>query len=1103
MKFEFLLLPGEPNFIFPQGLGWLGWLAFWGIALILFIEQFQKDQTRPRALSASLRWWIFLFLLVLTPLFNLFGVIRLPPETSLPPPGLPIERQGVALLIFSLLPITLAAGLLDSTRAVIIGLLTGFILWPMETHNPFTIPEYVLLSLLLYATFQQRYRSTFYRWLRNPIPATLLISFLFIPVIIISNALYAQGSLETRLDFAFTQLRYEWAVLATELAIAGVITFILTFAYPRAWGNISPLTPSPTERSLTTRFLYNLAPLALLLFILLIAVSWSVAGDVARTMLQERMVNTAENAIAVIPLFIGTGQNLIQQISQDPIWFNAPPDIQASSLRANYHLVPYFTQLLLLNTDGELEASYPPLDASQNPLYEQELAGIQRALEGIPPIQTYTIPPLESQQSALVSFIASVKSEDQQTVKGVLIGRTEIEVNPINSSMLVSLKSMTSLEGSGMLIDENQQILFHSNYSGLLDAYTGPVFDQGQSIEDRAPDGSRRLLYYLPARGHPWAVVLTVPARVAQQQALKIATPLLLTILFISLLAVISLRFSVRIITRSLETLAAEADRIASGKLDHPLAVSGEDEVSRLSRSFEQMRLSLNSRLEESKRLLEVSEGIAGNLEMEEAVKPLLQAALTTGACAARIVLTQAALPEAERDYVYPRHYGAGRCNDRFSHLDDQVLNLTSQQPRVALNHLSRIRLFNMPAGKMRPEALLAYAINHEKVHYGTLWLAFDQPHEFREDEMRFIATLARQAELAATNARLFQNADIGRQRLSSILASTADPVLVTDSQNRLYLANPAALQVLGINSPAGYEQPLDKVLTHPELVQLLSSSTEDQQSAEILLPDGHTFLAVASPVLAGGRQVGRVCVLRDVTRFKELDALKSEFVATVSHDLRAPLTLIRGYTTMLEMVGSLNEQQKNYTQKIVASVETMSKLVNNLLDLGRLEAGIGLQLEIVPVREALERAIAPLQLTAAQKQIQLSLEMPEDTSPLIEVDHALLQQALQNLIENAIKYTNPGGTVRVRTLAHDDNIIFEVSDNGIGIAPVDLPRLFEKFYRGAQRDARKQQGSGLGLAIVKSIVERHGGKVWVESQLGKGSTFSILMPIRQSGREK
>ncbi len=342
-------------------------------------------------------------------------------------------------------------------------------------------------------------------------------------------------------------------------------------------------------------------------------------------------------------------------------------------------------------------------------------------------------------------------------------------------------------------------------------------------------------------------------------------------------------------------------------------------------------------------------------------------------------------------------------------------------------------------------------------------------------------------------------NAEIGRQRLAAVLASTPDPVLVIDQQNRLLLSNPAAWRVLGLGTEWEEGQPIDQVIQHKGLLDLLGAAADEKRIDEIRLGEDRSYYATAAPVLAEGHRVGRVCILRDITYFKELDALKSEFVATVSHDLRSPLTLMRGYATMLEMVGELNEQQSNYVRRIVSGVESMSRLVSNLLDLGRIEAGIGLQLEMLPVHDIVERVTGALQLQATQKRINLTTHIPEHTIPLIEADQALLQQALHNLVENAIKYTEPGGQVSVRLGTRPDCLVFEVSDTGIGIAPVDQPRLFEKFFRGAQQGAKKSGGSGLGLAIVKSIVERHGGQIWVESQLGKGSTFYMSIPLRQN----
>jgi signal transduction histidine kinase len=255
--------------------------------------------------------------------------------------------------------------------------------------------------------------------------------------------------------------------------------------------------------------------------------------------------------------------------------------------------------------------------------------------------------------------------------------------------------------------------------------------------------------------------------------------------------------------------------------------------------------------------------------------------------------------------------------------------------------------------------------------------------------------------------------------------------------------------------------------------------------------------------VLADGYTFGRVCILQDVTQFKELDILKSEFVATVSHDLRSPLTLMRGYATMLDMVGELNKQQKNYVGKIITGVENMTRLVNNLLDLGRIELGVDLQVEPVEILNVLEQVISTLQLQASQKGIELSLELSKELPHHIDADSTLFYQAIYNLVENAVKYTSDNGQVRVRVHTLKDDLIFEVQDTGIGISVEDMAHLFEKFYRGKTRESRTRVGTGLGLAIVRSIAERHGGRAWVKSEEGQGSTFYLQIPLKQPHESK
>jgi len=489
---------------------------------------------------------------------------------------------------------------------------------------------------------------------------------------------------------------------------------------------------------------------------------------------------------------------------------------------------------------------------------------------------------------------------------------------------------------------------------------------------------------------------------------------------------------------------------------------------------------------------------VASSLEMQDAVKPVLDAILSTGANSVSVVLSPSILPDTFVEL--PSRFALGPAKDMYLHLDEQILALAQSQERIVLPNLTRSRELVLDSSGPQPLALLAVALKHENRYYGVVWAGFEQPRMFSDADVRFVTTLAGQAALAVANAHLFLNVEASRRQLEAILNSTPDPVLVTDHRNRLLLTNRAASLALGQTDQknSGMGMQTEKVVKIKPLLALLQSTTTENQSVEIVLADQRTYLATASSVMVEGRQIGRVCIMRDVTHFKELDTLKSEFVSTVSHDLRSPLTLMRGYATMLEMVGELNDQQQDYVKKMISGVDNMSRLVNNLLDLGRIDLGVGLEVERVAVLDIIERVTGALQTQAAQKNITLSVELSKDMPQVVEADQALLHQAVYNLVENAIKYTSEGGRVVIGTTSQPGYLTFAIEDSGFGILAEDLPRLFEKFYRGKQRDARAQPGSGLGLAIVHSITTNHGGRVWVESVPGKGSIFYLQIPLAQ-----
>jgi PAS domain S-box-containing protein len=1080
----------------PDWIGWLGFLALLG--LILVLQWKWRGFNRP---FGGAQWGILAGLLVLTPITSLFIGLELNAlspagQSALPLQGVPLEPTSPTVMIFAALPWMLAAGLLGPFAAGLVGLAAGGFAALWQTHTLFTMLEIALLATVFGWAVRQSYRTPVFRVLRHPLASAVLIALIYPFLHLAITPFITRGLLATRVDYALANLQGASLSLALELLAAGLVTELVAFLLPAFWHKPEKLEPSPAERSLRTRFIVSMAPLAIILVLTLMIGDWVIAGQAAQNMLRSQMASAASTAAEGVPFFLEVGQNLALKLAEDERLRSDDAALMDQALEENIKIVPFFNQLTVLDDNDQVLASYPSKYYVGNQAPVDEQIGVQMALNGVP-IQIFSIPPTDDQTGAQISFIATIAGEDG-LYERVLVARSDLTTNPYAQSIRTGLNNLNAIDGQGMLLDENNRILIHPDPERIMDTYLGETGNVPNFYKDTAPDGTRQMVYYRPASGRPWSIVLNLPAYRSQQIALSIALPLVGMIALLSLVGLVLVQISLGAVTHSLQDLATEADRLAAGKLDQPVTVESVDEVGQLGRAFEQMRASLKARLDELNRLLQVSQGVASSLEVSEAVQPVLESALASGASSARVVLSPQAMPDLDGDSARPVRFGFGPSQNLYRDLDEQILALTRQQDRLVLANLSRPRLLNVAPGAPRPESLLAVALKHENSYYGALWVAYDQPHIFSEEEVRFLVTLGGQAALAAANARLFLNAEIGRRRLESILASSPDPVLVTDQSDRLLLTNPAAWQVLGLGLETDEGKPIDLAIEQAELVELLRSTSAEMQSTEINLPGGRIFLATATSVLAEGQRVGRVCVLRDVTHFKELDSLKSEFVSTVSHDLRSPLTLMRGYATMLEMVGQLNEQQTGYVRKIVSGVESMTRLVNNLLDLGRIEAGIGLQPEMVPVQDIVERVVNALQLQAAQKRIQLSADIPAQTIPLIEADQALLQQALHNLVENAIKYTRPEGKVMLRVQTQPIGVVFQVIDNGIGVSPMDLPRLFEKFYRGAQQTPKDERGSGLGLAIVKSIAERHGGRVWAESQLGKGSTFYLAIPPRQ-----
>jgi len=465
-------------------------------------------------------------------------------------------------------------------------------------------------------------------------------------------------------------------------------------------------------------------------------------------------------------------------------------------------------------------------------------------------------------------------------------------------------------------------------------------------------------------------------------------------------------------------------------------------------------------------------------LDIRSQIDPLLDAALASGATAARLVF------RGERKQK-PASFGRGEKMKMHKDLDAQILTLTEKQNRVLLTNPARAQL-KVERGTELPAALAAFALRSGDEHLGVLWLAFDQAQEFKAEQVRYLETLAEQAANAAANARLYVGASGAKRRYEGLLKIGTDIVILTDESDRIVFANPAAISLFANGNGDLVGDALGELLHQPELFEIVLSSKGDG-SIETTIA-GRTYVASYSIIEENERTLGRALVLRDISASKQAETARTESLATLSHDLRDPLELTKGYLSMLGMVGDLNEQQASYVDKIEHNLDNMSRLAGDMLDVERLASSRGLQIEKVALQPLLLETVGELEPRARQKKAEFVLPKAGKAAPVIEADATLLQRAFYNLLDNAIRVSPREGQIDVKVIYSKDKATVSITDRGVGIAPVDLPRIFEG-------DSHKRAA---GLAIVKSVIERHGGSVRVESEVGTGSTFHCELPLKQ-----
>jgi two-component system phosphate regulon sensor histidine kinase PhoR len=344
------------------------------------------------------------------------------------------------------------------------------------------------------------------------------------------------------------------------------------------------------------------------------------------------------------------------------------------------------------------------------------------------------------------------------------------------------------------------------------------------------------------------------------------------------------------------------------------------------------------------------------------------------------------------------------------------------------------------------------------------------------------------------------------RSEMEAVFSSMVEGVLAVDIEERVISINRAASEMLFCD-PSGAEgmsiQEISRNTALQEFVREAVQGVEPIERDIVIYAKGERLLnARGMPLLDGKkRQVGAVIVLDDVTRFRQLESIRRDFVANVSHEIKTPITAIKASVETLKDGALKNPKDANRFLDITKKhVDRLEAIIEDILSLSRIERGVekqGITLREGPIKHVLTAALSLCESQATAKHIHLDLACDNDLTSIIDPD--LLEQAIVNLLDNAIKYSDEKSTIQAKAFQTDNEIVISVHDKGCGIAEEHLPRIFERFYRVDKARSRKVGGTGLGLAIVKHIAQAHGGHVSVESTVGKGSTFAIYLPVKRN----
>jgi len=1042
----------------------LSWVGFfiWAAFIALFIVNYVKRG--PKRKSNFKNILLYSVAAIVTKLlFSLKG-FPLHIDWAITPEE--VNSDSVILLL-SALPWILAGIASGFYCGCLIGFLSGITTALFFTHNYFSILEYTTYALLFAYFVDYGSKSRQFKLLRHPLISISLIALVALPICQYIALFEVSGPFEIRLDNVLSKMWMSLAITILELIFAGLIVEVGYWIFKFKKDDFQD-NANFSEKNPLGWFLLTTIPLILYSLIIISTIIWNNARFRVKEDFQKEYntkVKLIENSLLTI---ITKNQLLLKDFSRNDL-IEISDDERNKLFRKYLYPITHFNQFALFDDSGEFLGGFPITNENELKFTTQEILEIQESMQSF--LDSFTLSDTETSEIILTLFHTIL--DGSGALQGVLIGRTSLTENPVNM-FFNSIVEIIVEHGSGLKLVEG-------NGNELLEI--GII--QGIEDEDEYID-----IFYPLTLGN-WGVQIFIPYEFFLTDVWRRVFLELLTVTIFGLMIFIVLWIRGGRLSVAIKNVAEQTQKISEGKSNKQISSSVPGEIHYLITNLERMRDQFIKKFEHKDYLLDIWQAIGNNANIEEVSKAILNSFLKEDVISVRLIIND------DPRFIDRRvSFGLGPYGQNFQYLDNQIVELLYDQKKMFIPNINRIHYFQFRSDYPTPKAIAIFNISNTSKQFALLWIAYNNVKEFSEEEIGESLSIVDQASAVFAFYRLIDDKRIEANQLKAAIDYLQDPILIF-ANDELLIANRSAEKFVNIDEDFINRTIIEKRIIDNEILRMANSNYESYPTSfDKTFSTGKSYqITIHKNEI---KPLGQVTALifKDKTKEKQHDVMLSDYIKIISHDLRSPLAIMRGYATMLQMVGDLNKKQNDYVTKIVKGVDEATQIIKSLLNQERLDMGYGLLIEEVKAVNLIDKVVEQIILIARQRKVEIIKSGFENINIRLFVDPVLIKQAIYNILHNAVKYSQAHSEVKIELLEENSQLLIKINDSGIGITPVDLPHIFEKYYcaRNLKEDNGRVRG-GIGLYLVKSIIERHNGRVWVESSLGKGSTFFVLIP--------